>query len=115
MTAQQIADVLDVDLNRLKENREAMTNFYASIRKGRAKGEAELRAALFNANGERRYKVNVKRCPVYAESLEQQVWDDKGEPDKKSGNDHPNDAGGYFIVKQFPIVKPTGRVTSLRI
>ncbi|EIB0658626.1 TPA: hypothetical protein KTE03_004317 [Escherichia coli] len=24
-----------------------MTNFYASIRKGRAKGEAELRAALF--------------------------------------------------------------------
>ena len=40
MTAQQIADVLDVDLNRLKENREAMTDFYA-------KGEAELRAALF--------------------------------------------------------------------
>lgn len=27
MTAQQIADVLDVDLNRLKENREAMTDF----------------------------------------------------------------------------------------
>ncbi|MEW9748395.1 hypothetical protein AB3H21_12570 [Escherichia coli] len=47
MTAQQIADVLDVDLNRLKENREAMTDFYAAIRKGRAKGEAELRAALF--------------------------------------------------------------------
>ncbi|OSL50070.1 hypothetical protein EATG_00943 [Escherichia coli H605] len=32
MTAQQIADVLDVDLNRLKENREAMTDFYAAIR-----------------------------------------------------------------------------------
>ena len=45
MTAQQIADVLDVDLNRLKENREAMTDFYAAIRKGR--GAAELRAALF--------------------------------------------------------------------
>ncbi|MGG7388971.1 terminase, partial [Escherichia coli] len=74
-----------------------------------------MNAMFCNANGERRYKVNVKRCPVYAESLEQQVWDDKGEPDKKSGNDHPNDAGGYFIVKQFPIIKPTGRVTSLRI
>ncbi|EFO1359521.1 terminase [Escherichia coli] len=74
-----------------------------------------MNAMFCNANGERRYKVNVKRCPVYAESLEQQVWDDKGEPDKKSGNDHPNDAGGYFIVKQFRIVKPTGRVTSLRI
>ncbi|EQA1173100.1 hypothetical protein AT483_15790 [Escherichia coli] len=74
-----------------------------------------MNAMFCNANGERRYKVNVKRCPLYAESLEQQVWDEKGEPDKKSGNDHPNDAGGYFIVKQFPIVKPTGRVTSLRI
>lgn len=31
MTAQQIADVLDVDLNRLKENREAMTDFYAAM------------------------------------------------------------------------------------
>lgn len=41
-----------------------------------------MNAMFCNANGERRYKVNVKRCPVYAESLEQQVWDDKGEPDK---------------------------------
>lgn len=37
-----------------------------------------MNAMFCNANGERRYKVNVKRCPVYAESLEQQVWDDKG-------------------------------------
>ncbi|MGU0043356.1 hypothetical protein ACVXHA_13080 [Escherichia coli] len=33
-----------------------------------------MNAMFCNANGERRYKVNVKRCPVYAESLEQQVW-----------------------------------------
>ncbi|MGX8842311.1 terminase, partial [Klebsiella quasipneumoniae] len=37
---------------------------------------------------------------------EQQVWDKNGEPDKKSDNDHPNDGAGYFIVKQFPIVRP---------
>lgn len=41
-----------------------------------------MNAMFCNANGERRYKVNVKRCPLYAESLEQQVWDEKGEPDK---------------------------------
>lgn len=75
-----------------------------------------MNAMFFNADGARRYKVNVKRCPVYTESLEQQVWDAKtGEPDKKSGKDHPNDAGGYYILKQFPIIKPTGTVTKLRI
>ncbi len=46
MTAQQIANFLDVDLNRLKENREAMTNFYA-IRKGRAKGGSRATGGLF--------------------------------------------------------------------
>ncbi|WP_350914661.1 hypothetical protein [Providencia huaxiensis] len=36
------------------------------------------------------------------------MWDPtSGEPDKKSGNDHPNDAGGYYIIKQFPIIKRT--------
>ncbi|EPP7664834.1 terminase large subunit domain-containing protein [Klebsiella pneumoniae] len=74
-----------------------------------------MNAMFCNGNGERRYKVNVKRCPVYTESLEQQVWGDNGEPDKTADNDHPNDAGGYFIVKQFPIIKPTGKVTQLRM
>lgn len=74
-----------------------------------------MNAMFCNGNGERRYKVNVKRCPVYTESLEQQVWGENGEPDKKADNDHPNDAGGYFIVKQFPIIKPTGKVTKLRM
>lgn len=74
-----------------------------------------MNAMFCNGNGERRYKVNVKRCPVYTESLEQQVWGENGEPDKSADNDHPNDAGGYFIVKQFPIIKPTGKSTPLRM
>lgn len=57
-----------------------------------------------NANGERRYLVNVEMCPTYAEALEQQAWDDKGEPDKKSGHDHVNDAAGYCINFEYPIV-----------
>lgn len=65
-----------------------------------------MNAMFCNALGERRYLVNVQRCPVYTESLEQQVWADNGEPDKKADNDHPNDGGGYFIVKDYPIVKP---------
>jgi hypothetical protein len=70
-----------------------------------------MNAMFCNALGERRYLVNVQRCPVYTESLEQQVWDKNGEPDKKADNDHPNDGGGYFIVKDYPIVKPAYSIT----
>lgn len=39
--------------------------------------------------------VNVRECPTVAKCLEQQAYDDNGEPDKKSGFDHQNDATGY--------------------
>lgn len=47
MTAQQIADALDIDFASLKQDKDQLQEFYASIRKGRAKGEAELRTALY--------------------------------------------------------------------
>lgn len=65
-----------------------------------------MNAMFCNAEGERRYRVNADLCPTYAENLEQQVWADNGEPDKTAGNDHTNDAGGYFIHKEYPLVKP---------
>lgn len=65
-----------------------------------------MNAMFCNAEQLRRYRVNEDRCPTYADNLEQQIWDKNGEPDKKQGNDHSNDAGGYFIHKEYPIVKP---------
>lgn len=47
MTAQQIADALDIDFASLKQDKDQIQEYYASIRKGRAKGEAELRTALY--------------------------------------------------------------------
>lgn len=74
-----------------------------------------MNAMFCDGTGARRYRVNVRRCPVYTESLEQQVWDEKtGEPDKKSDNDHPNDAGGYYIVKEFPIQHHVGMLIRSR-
>jgi hypothetical protein len=58
-----------------------------------------------NAKGERRYLVNHNACPTYTASLEQQAWSDSGEPDKTTGHDHTNDAGGYFINFDYPIMK----------
>ena len=64
-----------------------------------------MNAMFCNANEEHRYFVNVEKCPSYAEALEQQSWAENGEPDKTTGHDHVNDAAGYFIVSQFPVVK----------
>ena len=66
-----------------------------------------MNAAFHNAKGERRYKVNTKRCPEYTRCLEQQAYDKHGQPDKDSGVDHANDAGGYYICKRLPVLRPT--------
>ncbi|HEY7865763.1 MAG TPA: terminase family protein, partial [Psychromonas sp.] len=62
--------------------------------------------AFCNTSGDRVYKVNTDRCPTYADCLEQQIYNDSGEPDKKGGKDHANDAGGYFIAQDYPIDRP---------
>lgn len=41
--------------------------------------------------------VNSVTCPMYTEALEQQAYDKNGVPDKNTGHDHVNDAGGYGI------------------
>jgi hypothetical protein len=71
-----------------------------------------VNAMILNDTGKRRWKVNTDLCPTLTEAMEQQAYDAKsGEPDKKSGHDHPNDAQGYFLVQRYPI---TPRMTSAR-
>lgn len=72
-------------------------------------------AMILNAGGERRYKINTDACPVTTEALEQQTWGEDGQPDKKTGHDHPNDANGYFIVRRWPIVKRTATVLPMAV
>lgn len=68
---------------------------------------------LIHSGGKRRLKVNIDACPMFAEALEKQAYDKNGEPDKTSGLDHPNDAGGYFICYRFPVLN--GRVNKVKI
>ena len=72
-------------------------------------------AQILNDAGERRLKVNTSACPHYTEALEQQAYDKHGDPDKSTGHDHHNDAGGYHIVYRWPIKKPGAVVTRLRV
>tara|TARA_R100000541_G_scaffold25915_3_gene35488 strand:+ start:1268 stop:2506 length:1239 start_codon:yes stop_codon:yes gene_type:complete len=55
------------------------------------------------------FLVNTHLCPELTIALEQQGYNDKGEPEKF--NDHPAiddwvDGTGYFINRRFPIHKP---------
>lgn len=59
--------------------------------------------------------VNSRMCPTVASCLEKQAYDANGEPDKKSGFDHQNDATGYPIAHEFPIQHRKAVVTSLRM
>lgn len=74
-----------------------------------------MNGMFLNAKGERRYLVNAEKCPTYADCLEQQPWSTSGEPDKSTGHDHMNDAAGYFIHSQFPIISRTATVSHFRI
>ena len=62
-----------------------------------------VNSMLCNTYGERRMMVNTVTCPKFTQCLERQVYNDKGEPDKKGGFDHGNDGGGYPIVFLFPV------------
>lgn len=73
-----------------------------------------LSAMICNAAGERRYKINTKRCPHTTDCLEQQVWGDNGLPDKKAGIDHHPDSVGYYIWQKFPLIKQSANVTIVR-
>jgi len=58
---------------------------------------------LIHADGLRRLKVNVDRCPGLVEGLEKQAYDKNGEPDKTGGLDHMNDACGYLVFYRWPV------------
>lgn len=54
--------------------------------------------------------VNTKECPTVANCLEQQAYDKNGEPNKKSGVDHQNDASSYPIAYEMPINRPIAHI-----
>jgi Terminase large subunit, T4likevirus-type, N-terminal/Terminase RNaseH-like domain len=62
-----------------------------------------MNQAFMTTDNDIRYYVNDTTCPKYTTCLEQQTYDEYGQPDKKNDFDHPNDAAGYFIHSKFPV------------
>jgi hypothetical protein len=57
-----------------------------------------------------KYWINLIKCPTLVKTFEQQVYDKNGEPDKKSGLDHPADAAGYAVWQIYPVKKPVANL-----
>lgn len=66
--------------------------------------------AMNTALGKGLVYVNHKACPQVSRCLEQQAYDKNGEPDKKSDNDHQNDATTYVIAYELPVRKPVAQI-----
>lgn len=62
--------------------------------------------ATNNAFSRGRLRINSFKCPTVANCLEQQAYDRNGEPDKKNGFDHQNDATTYPIAYEMMINRP---------
>ncbi len=73
-----------------------------------------VNAMFLNGEGLRRLKVNTDKCPVTTQVLEQQAYNEQGEPNK-DGTEDPADAFGYFVVHRFPIIKRITSTQSLRM
>lgn len=66
-------------------------------------------------NGFARSRVFVsKECITTIESLEQQVYDKDGSPNKNNDLDHCADAFGYFICKALPVATSIARYNAVK-
>ena len=95
----------DTDLKLLKS-----AGFRVKVRKSNPRVNDRIRTMnqmFCDGDGNRKYRVNTNKCPLYTDALEQQVYNEQGKPDKTSDTDHPNDAGGYYIHRMFNIKRNT--------
>lgn len=58
---------------------------------------------ICDGTGVRKLMVNTHKCTELTECLEQLVYDNNGQPDKKSDKDHLPDALGYWIFQKWPV------------
>lgn len=79
-----------------------------------------VRAQVLNSKGERRFKINTKKCPITTACFEQHTFRPDGMPTKgiKLGRytihiDGPMDAIGYYIDRRWPTRRPLS--TGLRL
>ena len=76
---------------------------YCASKNPRVQDRINSVQALLSHN---KYFIDVDKCPKTAEALEQQAYDEKGDPEKFNGSatiDDYTDSLGYFLYYKFPL------------
>ena len=107
---------VDASKTDIKLLREAGFKVNAPKKNGAVKDRVTSMNVLFkNGEGERNFFVNVDKCPNFVESLEKQIYDENGAPEKDNITDHLLDAAGYCIVRLWGIARPTASIARMRM
>jgi PBSX family phage terminase large subunit len=68
-----------------------------------------------NSKGERKLFVNSSKCPNLVDNLNEQAYDDNGNPRKANNVDHLVDALGYVCFRLFGISRGASKVTRFKM
>lgn len=109
------SDASQSDLTLLYQGRTEAGGFIVHVNptNPRVKDRVLAKNRMIHNQGIRRMMVNIDACPVYTEALEQQSYTANGDPDKTSGHDHVNDAGGYVMAERYPIAGREMHITQM--
>ena len=73
-----------------------------------------VNAMFCNAQNVRRLFVNTDKCPTLTSNLNEQAYDENGNPRKANNVDHNLDALGYVIHRQYGISRAKASVTRMK-
>lgn len=73
-----------------------------------------VNAMFCNAQKVRRLFVNSDKCPTLTSNLNEQAYDENGNPRKANNVDHSLDALGYVIHRQYGISRAKASVTRMK-
>ena len=74
-----------------------------------------VNTAFCNSKNERKLYVNTSRCPTLTSNLNEQAYDDNGNPRKSNNVDHMLDALGYFVHRKFAVSMPVSKVAKFKL
>lgn len=106
-------DASKSDINLLKE---AGLNVNAPLKNPPVRDRIVSVNTMFcNSKGERKLMINTEMCPVLTSNLNEQAYDDNGNPRKSNNVDHMPDALGYLVHRKFAVSKSAAKVSTFRL
>jgi len=96
--------------------REAGFSINAPAKNGAVKDRIIAVNTMFcNSVGARRLFINTNVCKELVDNLNEQAYDDNGNPRKSNNVDHLLDALGYLVYRKYGLSRASGKVKTFRL